>query len=395
MAVVNVNGISGINSITAQSNALDFYNSAGNTLSIGANLTGNVTGNATGLSGTPNITVGNIIASSATISGNVSVAGTLTYEDVTNVDSVGLVTARTGVRIDAGGLVVVGVTTVAAGSVSAPSITPTGDSNTGIFFPSADTVAIAEGGVEALRVDSSGNLGIGTNNTTIFGTAYRTVQLNPASGTGDGSAIRFMYDGGTANTNDLVIYTNYSQSYIRANGARNIDVMRNGSTVATFNANGIALPSGLGIDFSATANSSGSMASELFDDYEEGTWTPTIASTSSNVTYTIQSGQYTKIGRLVDFQFQININTVTSVGSGDFTIGGLPFTQGSNTGRYVIQTSDLDFDATKYSHYAYPDGSTGLKVLYTVDNGGWQVASATSFPVKAGSIITAKGSYVV
>jgi len=137
-------------------------------------LTGNVTGNATGLSGTPNITVGNIIASSATISGNVSVAGTLTYEDVTNVDSVGLVTARTGVRIDAGGLVVVGVTTVAAGSVSAPSITPTDDSNTGIFFPSADTIAFGEGGSEAARFDSSGRLLVGTSsarsnffNTTI------------------------------------------------------------------------------------------------------------------------------------------------------------------------------------------------------------------------------------
>jgi len=126
-------------------------------------LTGNVTGNATGLSGTPNITVGNIIASNATISGNVSVAGTVTYEDVTNIDSVGLVTARTGVRINAGGLVVVGVTTVAAGSVSSPSISPTGDSDTGIFFPSADTIAFGEGGAEALRIDSSGRVGIGTN----------------------------------------------------------------------------------------------------------------------------------------------------------------------------------------------------------------------------------------
>ena len=132
------------------------------------NITGNVTGNATGLSGTPNITVGNIIASSATISGNVSVAGTLTYEDVTNVDSLGIVTARTGVRIDAGGLVVVGVTTVAAGSVSAPSITPTGDSNTGIFFPSADTIAFGEGGAEALRIDSSGNLKLSAAATSIL-----------------------------------------------------------------------------------------------------------------------------------------------------------------------------------------------------------------------------------
>jgi len=130
-------------------------------------LTGNVTGNATGLSGTPNITVGSITASSATISGNVSVAGTVTYDDVTNVDSVGLVTARTGVRIDAGGLVVVGVTTVAAGSTAAPSISPTGDSDTGIFFPSADTIAFGEGGAEALRIDSSGRVGLSSTSPKV------------------------------------------------------------------------------------------------------------------------------------------------------------------------------------------------------------------------------------
>jgi hypothetical protein len=49
---------------------------------------------------------GNITGTAATFTGNVSIAGTLTYEDVTNVDSVGLVTARTGVRINTGGLVV-------------------------------------------------------------------------------------------------------------------------------------------------------------------------------------------------------------------------------------------------------------------------------------------------
>ena len=64
-----------------------------------------------------------------------------------------------------GGLIVSGAdfTGVSAGSTSAPSISPTGDSNTGIFFPSADTIAFAEGGVEALRIDSSANIGIGTN----------------------------------------------------------------------------------------------------------------------------------------------------------------------------------------------------------------------------------------
>jgi hypothetical protein len=53
-----------------------------------------------------------------------------------------------------------------AGTVTAPAIAPSGDSNTGIFFPSADTVAIGEGGTEVMRINSSGNVGIGTTNPT-------------------------------------------------------------------------------------------------------------------------------------------------------------------------------------------------------------------------------------
>ena len=226
-----------------------------------------------------------------------------------------------------GGLTVSGAdfTGVSAGTTAAPSISPTGDSNTGIFFPSADTIAFGEGGVEVARINSSGNVGIGTDNPTVFGTAYRTLQLNPAAGTGDGSAIRFMYDGGTANTNDLVIYTNTSQSYIRANGARNLDIMRNGSTVATFNANGIALPSGLGIDFSATSDGSGTTTSELLDDYEEGTFTPSFTGGTSGSGYTRQVGEYTKVGRLVTFILTIDGDGLTGTATA-IEIGGLPFT---------------------------------------------------------------------
>jgi hypothetical protein len=53
-------------------------------------------------------------------------------------------------------------TLLGAGSAGAPSLTATGDTNTGIFFPTADTIAFAEGGVETVRIDSSGRVGIGT-----------------------------------------------------------------------------------------------------------------------------------------------------------------------------------------------------------------------------------------
>ena len=72
----------------------------------GTELTGtanNLTVNtAQGLSGTPSITINALTASSGSVSGNFNVGGTLTYEDVTNIDSVGLITARSGINVLAG-----------------------------------------------------------------------------------------------------------------------------------------------------------------------------------------------------------------------------------------------------------------------------------------------------
>ena len=68
--------------------------------SFSGNVTGNVTGNVVG-----NVTgdvTGNITGTTGTFTGNVSVGGTLTYDDVTNVDSIGIITARSGIRIGAG-----------------------------------------------------------------------------------------------------------------------------------------------------------------------------------------------------------------------------------------------------------------------------------------------------
>jgi len=63
---------------------------------------------AENLTGSPNIAVNNITGTAATFTGNVSIGGTLTYEDVENIDSVGLITARNGVNVLAGGVNIVG-----------------------------------------------------------------------------------------------------------------------------------------------------------------------------------------------------------------------------------------------------------------------------------------------
>jgi hypothetical protein len=58
------------------------------------------------------------------------------------------------------------VATFGAGTVSAPSITTTGDTNTGIYFPATDTIAFTEGGVESMRITSASDVGIGTSSPT-------------------------------------------------------------------------------------------------------------------------------------------------------------------------------------------------------------------------------------
>jgi len=92
--------------------------------------------------------------------------------------------------------------------------------------------------------------------------------------------------------------------------------------------------SGKGIDFSAT---SGSGTSELFDDYEEGVFTPTFTTSGTDftsITYDSPAtgGKYTKVGNLVHIQMTLKTDSVTvGSASGDLRIGGLPYTATSDT----------------------------------------------------------------
>jgi len=100
-----------------------------------------------------------------------------------NGATIGATTASTGAFTSITASTTLGITGVAtfsAGSAAAPAITTTGDTNTGIFFPAADTIAFTEGGAEAMRINSSGNVGIGTSSPASFATV-KALQLNTAS----------------------------------------------------------------------------------------------------------------------------------------------------------------------------------------------------------------------
>ena len=76
---------------------------------------------------------------------------------------------------------------VPAGSAGAPAIYSTGDTNTGIFFPAADTIAFAEGGTEVARFDSSGNFMVGKTVTTLSTVGSYVTSTGEAGITRDGN----------------------------------------------------------------------------------------------------------------------------------------------------------------------------------------------------------------
>jgi len=102
-----------------------------------------------------------------------------------------------------------------------------------------------------------------------------------------------------------------------------------------------------GIKFPATQVSSAD--ANTLDDYEEGTWTPTITGASSNptVSYSEQTGHYTKIGKVVYIRFRLTFSF--SGGSGSVQVSGLPFTAANHTQpRTAIQQDYVTYTGFTY-----------------------------------------------
>ena len=113
---------------------------------------------------------------------------------------------------------------VPLGSAAAPAIAIDGDPNTGIYSPGADTLAFVEGGTEAMRIDSSGNVGIGTSSP-----AYRLDVAGSIRSTGGANALRLE---NIANNGVYALFTRPNQEYrlalnINNNGERTFDIYDN------------------------------------------------------------------------------------------------------------------------------------------------------------------------
>ena len=195
---------------------------------IRGNLTVDGTFNATTLEGLTNfnLTSGITTFNDVRVGGALTVAGALTFEDVTNIDSVGIITAQSHVSI-------------------ADSILHTGDTDTSIRFPSAGTFTVETNGSERLRVDSGGKIlagGQSTRGTAGLNTPLLQVEGNDSvnnsaitivsnQNASSGPALALSKSRGTSTGSNTVVQDDDELGTIRFAGADGTDAQSIGAQI--------------------------------------------------------------------------------------------------------------------------------------------------------------------
>lgn len=244
-------------------------------------------------------------------------------------------------------LTVDGILTVAT-SVKTPLIE---------FTDGDDALTITDGGNVAVGGTLTANGGVTVDNITIDGTEIDSsgdLTLDVAGDIvldADGADIK-LKDGGTQfgqlykSGNDFRIESNVQDGDLVFTGndggsgvtALTLDMSDGGSATfakgITLTTGNLALASGGGIDFSANSNQSG-MSSELFDHYEEGTFSPIPFSNVTQIGTSSATGFYTKIGNRVFVNGSLTRNDSASLTS-TFQLRNLPFTSSSSSGNQNI-----------------------------------------------------------
>jgi len=244
-------------------------------------------------------------------------------------------------------------------------------------FTSSGNVGGGDATFDSLTVDTNTLYVDATNDATLIGTTtWNTtyeprLQVQDTAGDGTGGILVNSYK-------PSVTFLDFSGGTpavhrIAADSGKlsfEIDTAQNGSFTEAFGvtaAGNIAMASGKGIDFSAT---SGTGTSELFDDYEEGTWTPVQGGGATVVGSFSSSGKYTKIGRLVTITGEMSASTTIALSSAGIIATGLPFAPsgvsvgGLSTGSVDVSNSVLISNVASGRVYATEAVSATASTIY-------------------------------
>ena len=256
-------------------------------------------------------------------------------------------------------------------AILTPSVGGSSDTNTSLSFPGSDVVQLNNGGAARHKFHA-------LNGTSLF-----EVQASSTGGSGAGGAfLKFKGSNGTpvdiasidgSMTNGSIGSESGIFSFFTMNAGTNSEKVR------IFSNGSMAVPNGISI-----GNGISAAASNLLDDYEEGTFTPSVG---GNATYNSQIGKYIKIGRSVTIKLEMNIN-VLGTGSTS-TVTGIPFAADTEAPLAVAKATNTS--AAYGSIQARIAGTT----LYYMTRQGNVTNQGTNTAIHANNfLIQCSGSYI-
>ena len=256
-------------------------------------------------------------------------------------------------------------------AILTPSVGGSSDTNTSLSFPGSDVVQLNNGGAARHKFHA-------LNGTSLF-----EVQASSTGGSGAGGAfLKFKGSNGTpvdiasidgSMTNGSIGSESGILSFFTMNAGTNSEKVR------IFSNGSMAVPNGISI-----GNGISAAASNLLDDYEEGTFTPSVG---GNATYNSQIGKYIKIGRSVTIKLEMHIN-VLGTGSTS-TVTGIPFAADTEAPLAVAKATNTS--AAYGSIQARIAGTT----LYYMTRQGNVTNQGTNTAIHANNfLIQCSGSYI-